>query len=223
MMHNLNSDWEYSRRIDNHGKGVRLVSLLSIFTDPPKIKAHMEDLNGTARIKAKLTELLSISPHRPVLILCIGTDRSTGDSLGPLIGTQLLRHNLPKLNILGTLDRPVHATNLSENIHYIEQSFVNPLVIAIDACLGRLDSIGFITLAQGPLKPGAGVHKELPAVGEAHLTGIVNVGGFMEYMVLQNTRLGIVWQMAETISTMVARSYFQSRCNNDAQCIMHNA
>lgn len=198
------------------------MDLFSVFTVPPKIKAHMEDSSGTARIKSKLTELLSISPHRPVLILCIGTDRSTGDSLGPLIGTQLIRRNLPKLHVLGTLDHPVHATNLSENILYIEQSFVNPLIIAIDACLGRLDSIGFITLSQGPLKPGAGVHKELPAVGEAHLTGIVNVGGFMEYMVLQNTRLSIVWQMAETISTMVARSYFQSRCS-EQECTSRNA
>lgn len=197
------------------------MNLFSVFTEPPKIKAHMEDFSGTARIKSKLTEIFSISPHRPVLILCIGTDRSTGDSLGPLIGTQLIRHNLPSLHVLGTLDHPVHATNLSENILYIEQSFVNPLIIAIDACLGRLDSIGFITLAQGPLKPGAGVHKELPAVGEAHLTGIVNVGGFMEYMVLQNTRLSIVWQMAETISSIVARAYFQSRCNN--QSTMLNA
>ncbi len=198
-----------------------MVDLLSVFTEPPKIKAHMEDSSGTARIKSKLTELLSLSPHRPVLILCIGTDRSTGDSLGPLIGTQLLHHNLPQLHVLGTLEHPVHATNLNENILYIRESFVNPLVIAIDACLGRLDSIGYITLAQGPLKPGAGVHKELPAVGEAHLTGIVNVGGFMEYMVLQNTRLSIVWQMAETISSMVARSYFQSRCND--QCTSYNA
>ncbi|MFZ3103028.1 MAG: spore protease YyaC [Desulfitobacteriaceae bacterium] len=195
------------------------MDLFSFFSEPPKIKAHMEDFSGTARIKSRLTELLSQSPHRPVLILCIGTDRSTGDSLGPLIGTQLIRHNLPNLHVLGTLNHPVHATNLSETILHIEESFVNPLIIAIDACLGRLDSIGFITLSQGPLKPGTGVHKKLPAVGEAHLTGIVNVGGFMEYMVLQNTRLSIVWQMAETISTMVARSYFQSRCRD--QCTMH--
>lgn len=180
------------------------------------MKAHMEDSRGTAKINSKLTELFSISPHRPVLILCIGTDRSTGDSLGPLIGTQLIRQNLPKLHVLGTLNHPVHATNLSENILHIEQAFVNPLVIAIDACLGSHDSIGFITLAQGPLRPGAGVHKDLPEVGEAHLTGIVNVGGFMEYMVLQNTRLSIVWQMAETISNLVARSYIQSRCLSNA-------
>jgi putative sporulation protein YyaC len=210
-MHNFASDWVYSSKYTNWN-GVSLVDLLSVFTEPPKIKAHMDDYKGTAKIEGKLTKLFTVSSQRPVLILCIGTDRSTGDSLGPLIGTQLISYNLPKLNVLGTLKHPVHATNLSENILNIKKSFVNPLVIAIDACLGRLDSVGYITLAHGPLKPGTGVHKELPAVGEAHLTGIVNVGGFMEYMVLQNTRLAVVWQMAETISRMVAISYYHSRC-----------
>ncbi|MDQ0659408.1 putative sporulation protein YyaC [Paenibacillus sp. W2I17] len=53
----------------------------------------------------------------------------------------------------------------------------------------------------GPLKPGAGVNKELPPVGDIHLTGIVNVGGFMEYFVLQNTRLSLVMRMSEIISS----------------------
>ncbi|MGB4008573.1 MAG: DUF1256 domain-containing protein, partial [Bacillota bacterium] len=33
-----------------------------------------------------------------------------------------------------------------------------------------------------------------------HITGIVNVGGFMEYLVLQNTRLSLVIRMAEAIA-----------------------
>ena len=52
----------------------------------------------------------------------------------------------------------------------------------------------------GPVKPGAGVNKELPAVGDIHITGIVNVSGFMEYFVLQNTRLHLVMKMAKTIA-----------------------
>ncbi|MGZ6530106.1 MAG: spore protease YyaC, partial [Tumebacillaceae bacterium] len=65
--------------------------------------------------------------------------------------------------------------------------------------LGQLSSVGLVTLANGPLKPGAGVNKVLPEVGNIHLTGIVNVGGFMEYFVLQNTRLSVVMRMADTI------------------------
>jgi putative sporulation protein YyaC len=35
---------------------------------------------------------------------------------------------------------------------------------------------------------------------------VVNVGGFMEYVVLQNTRLHVVMRMAELISRTVFRA-----------------
>lgn len=187
------------------------MSLFSLLTETQKMKAHVDDYSGKAKLESRLSDLFTSAQKRPAIILCIGTDRSTGDALGPLIGTHLSRLNLPQLNVYGTLDEPVHATNLQENIQLIQQSFVNPFIIAIDACLGRMDSIGCITLANGPLKPGAGVHKQLPEVGEAHITGIVNVGGFMEYMVLQNTRLNLVWRMSENISTLISHSYLKVR------------
>lgn len=38
-----------------------------------------------------LTDMVTqkILPHQEIVILCIGSDRSTGDSLGPIIGHQL--------------------------------------------------------------------------------------------------------------------------------------
>lgn len=191
------------------------MSLFSIFTEPRKIKAHIDDQSAKGEIETQLTDFFSSTQNRPAVILCIGTDRSTGDALGPLIGTLLTRLNLPELYVFGTLDNPVHATNLEENIKYIHQKFTNPFIIAVDACLGRLDSIGCITLAEGPLKPGAGVNKQLPVVGDAHLIGVVNVGGFMEFMVLQNTRLNLVWRMSENISYLISRSYEKTRLKDN--------
>lgn len=185
------------------------MSLFSLWTEPKKLKAHVDDFSAKAKLEARLSDLFVSARRRPAVILCIGTDRSTGDALGPLIGTQLSKLNLPHLHIYGTLDEPVHATNLIQSIELIKKSYTNPFIIAIDACLGKLDSIGCIVLTDGPLKPGAGVHKKLPEVGEANLTGIVNVGGFMEYIVLQNTRLNLVWRMSENISSLISRSYLK--------------
>jgi len=187
------------------------VSFFSLLTEAQNTKAHVDDYTAKAKLETRLSDLFTSTKKRPAVILCIGTDRSTGDALGPLIGTHLSRLKLPQLHIYGTLDDPVHATNLEQSIHTIQDNFINPFIIAVDACLGRLDSIGFITLANGPLKPGAGVNKKLPEVGEAHITGIVNVGGFMEYMVLQNTRLNLVWRMSESISSLITRSYMKVR------------
>jgi putative sporulation protein YyaC len=135
-----------------------------------------------------------------IVIFCIGTDRSTGDALGPLVGSRLQKLYPQNVHIYGTIDEPVHAVNLQESIQHVETNHPNALVIAIDACLGQFSSVGKITVAHGPLKPGAGVKKELPEVGTFHITGIVNIGGFMEYFVLQNTRLSIVMKMADTIA-----------------------
>lgn len=136
----------------------------------------------------------------PLVILCIGTDRSTGDSLGPLVGSKLSKQHFENVFIFGTLDNPVHATNLVKTLAMIESTFKNPTIIAIDASLGKTENVGSIIIGEGPLKPGAGVNKELPAVGSLHITGVVNVGGFLENMVLQNTRLSTVAKIASIIA-----------------------
>lgn len=149
-------------------------------------------------------ELISLMPvsltNRPIVFVCIGTDRSTGDSLGPLIGTLLEEKSITPFHVYGTLEDPIHAVNLEEKLTEIKKKHFNPIIIGIDACLGRLKSVGVIQIGEGPVKPGAGVNKELPPVGDLHITGIVNVSGFMEFFVLQNTRLNLVLKMAKVIS-----------------------
>lgn len=101
-------------------------------------------------------------PDTPIVIVCIGTDRSTGDSLGPLVGTALARFHSPLFHLYGTLDEPVHAVNLEETLTLIREKYNNPFIIGIDACLGHSTSVGCIQVVDGPLKPGAGVNKQLP-------------------------------------------------------------
>lgn len=139
--------------------------------------------------------------YKSLVFVCIGTDRSTGDSLGPLIGYKIgiLKHK--GVYIHGDLENPVHAKNIDEVMRAINTKYKNPFIIAIDACLGRTEHVGFITIGEGSIKPGSGVNKDLAPIGHMHITGIVNYGGFMDFLVLQNTRLSIVMKMADLIST----------------------
>lgn len=141
---------------------------------------------------------------RPLVFVCIGTDRSTGDALGPLVGQALLRRGVAPSVVFGTLDEPAHAGNLDDVLARVHREANNAFVVAVDACLGRMENVGTITVGAGALSPGAGVNKELPQVGGAFVTGTVNVGGFMEYFVLQNTRLALVMGMAEVIGDSLA-------------------
>jgi putative sporulation protein YyaC len=93
--------------------------------------------------------------------------------------------------------------NLAECIAQLNAEHADKTVIAIDACLGQLTSVGVVMCGNGPIMPGAGVGKELPPVGEYFISGIVNVGGFMEYFVLQNTRLSLVVRMADDIAAAI--------------------
>jgi putative sporulation protein YyaC len=140
---------------------------------------------------------------RQTVLLAIGTDRSTGDSLGPLVGSRVTQLAPGLIPVYGTLDEPVHAVNLTDKLQQIQQNYSSSLIIAVDACLGQLQSVGSITVGKGPLYPGTGVHKKLPPVGEIFISGVVNIGGFLEHLVLQNTRLSMVMKMAECISKAV--------------------
>ena len=60
---------------------------------------------------------------RGLLFLCIGTDRSTGDSLGPLIGYKLKERRMRNAKVLGTLEKPVHAMNLEEYLKLVKQKY----------------------------------------------------------------------------------------------------
>lgn len=138
-------------------------------------------------------------PGQPLVFLCIGSDRATGDSLGPIIGQKLIKRHSRNLHVYGTLEQPVHAKNLEMTLKDIHMYFMNPYIIAIDASLGKASHIGYFTLAEGPLKPGAGVGKTLPPVGNLHITGIVNLSGVMEHSLLQTTRLHTVMLLADDI------------------------
>ena len=164
--------------------------------------------------KGILSYMLEINNDykRELVYLCIGTDRATGDCLGPLTGTRL-KNLLPYAHIYGTLETPAHAGNLADLLISIKHSFDNPLIIAVDASLGNTDRIGYINVKRGCLKPGIALKKVLPEVGDFHISGVVNVAGFLEQMVLQNTRLHIVYKMATIIaqSLYMAHYKFESR------------
>jgi putative sporulation protein YyaC len=155
----------------------------------------------TSELLAK--QLLAVLPRKTklknLIFFCIGTDRSTGDSLGPLVGSKLLERGFT--NVIGTLEDPTHAINLSERINEIKKGSI---VMAIDACLGQPSSVAKFRVEAAPIKPGGGVNKDLPPVGDVHIAGVVNVGGFMEYFVLQNTRLSLVMKMADDIVNAIS-------------------
>lgn len=159
---------------------------------------------------------------KTIIILCIGTDRSTGDSLGPIVGDKLKFLIRNKVELYGNLQYPVHAKNITDVINEIHSKYNNPFIIAIDACLGAIQNVGKIIIETKPLHPGSAMNKSLPQVGDLSITGIVNICGAMEFMVLQNTRLFTVMQLADTISRGVYHSILKTVGGKKSNNLLQN-
>ena len=142
----------------------------------------------TSRAFGEPSDTTVLSP----VILCIGTDRLIGDSLGPLTGSLLQRAHCP-LPVYGTLAQPVHALNLADFLAEIRRMHPNRPVIAIDASLGPDSRIGCLTLRPHGLQPGAGVS----------ITGITGPNSRQPYLSLQTARLATVMAMAEEICACI--------------------
>ncbi len=163
---------------------------------------NSSEKNIAFKLGCRLSDLLKepMCLNKTIIFLCIGSDRATGDCLGPIIGYKLSKYQKHyNYMVYGTLEEPVHAKNLKDTIDMIHQNHEDAFIIAIDASLGKSDHIGYITLGEGSLKPGAGVDKNLPAVGDIFITGIVNFSGLLDNLLLQTTRLNVVMSMADQI------------------------
>ncbi len=166
-------------------------------------------------ISVLLKKCILSYPHHwtDLVFLCIGTDRVTGDCLGPYVGHRLSSFCFPGIYVYGTLVQPVHALNLCDTRKEILSRHPDSLIIAVDASLGQKKHLGYVTIANGALSPGAAVHKKLPPVGHIHITGIVNTAGMLEQLTLQTTRLSTVISIAEQISNgillMIPQSDFR--------------
>lgn len=169
--------------------------------------AHIEIQNYLIN---QLTPILNKS--RPIVFVCIGTDRSTGDSLGPLIGYKLKHLPNNNIHVYGTLSEPIHAKNLTTSLNTIVSKYNNPYIVAIDSSLGNSNNIGKVFIDKKPLCPGLALNKQLPPVGEISITGIVNISAGFEFLVLQNTRLFTVMSLADVISKGIYN--FCLKCGN---------
>lgn len=156
-------------------------------------------------VKSITKKIISWLPadFKECVVIFIGTDRSTGDALGPLAGSLLERMNPQHLFIYGTLYNPIHAINLQTELEKIGRVHKNAFYIAVDACLGNSSSVGCLLSGTGSIIPGEAFNKSLPPVGDVYLTGVVNVAGFMDYQVLQSTRLSLVNDMALKIALIM--------------------
>lgn len=136
--------------------------------------------------------------NKDTIIICIGTDRCIGDCLGPLVGSWLNHEGFP-LKVYGTIHQPIHALNLEKSVNDIKAEHPKSNILAIDACLGDINSIGQLHCRDYAIHPGKGVGKILPDVGDISIVGIVDSSDNSELFTSRNIRLSLIIDMARII------------------------
>lgn len=169
------------------------------------------------RLAHRLTDYLHIIGDRPLIIVCIGTDRSTGDSFGPFTGS-LLRSLTPYPYIYGTLTHPIHCQNYLDETAPLYHRHTNPYIIAIDASLGAASHIGHIRIRSGGIRPAAAFDRALPPIGDLAVTGVVGKSGTHDYHTLQSARLSLVVSMASCLAGALAHALTASDIPKDIGC-----
>jgi putative sporulation protein YyaC len=170
---------------------------------------HYLDKKSAAYLSEALINHYSANPeYQEIVIVCVGTNRYNGDSLGPMVGSRLSERfeGNRYIHIYGTLDKPVHALNLQKTIAHISTKHSRAYIIAVDACLGQYYKIGTLQLVEEPLHPGASLDKELPPIGQIHIKGIVNNHSLLNHKVLEHTSLTFVGEMSAVISRLLVKS-----------------
>lgn len=166
-------------------------------------------------INISLKKILPYFNSMPV-ILCIGSDLSVGDSLGPVTGTKI-KEKLSGLNcyVYGTLSKPITAHEVKYMNEFLRATHPDSPIIAIDAAVGLAGDIGLIKIVQSGINPGSGANKKLSKVGDVAIMGIVAERSMFNYSLFSTTRLNIVYKMSDIIAEGVS-SFILENLQNKA-------
>lgn len=164
-----------------------------------------------------LKKLLRDLPSPPVIV-CVGSDLSVGDSLGPIVGTKL-KEKLCGANVFvyGTLAKPITAHEVKYMTEFISSTHPDSKVIAVDAAVGVSGDIGLIKLSGKPLRPGSGANKRLNKIGDVSVLGIVAEKSVFNYSLFSATRLNFVYKMSEVVAEAIS-SYVLEQLQNLSLC-----
>lgn len=181
-------------------------------------ESHYSEDNAIDNIAQAIVSSVQPEGDQKIPILCIGTDKSSGDSFGPFVGTFINQKRLTNFEAYGNLEHPVHNRNLVEYIEMLEKRY--EFIIALDCAIGKSENIGKIQINQGPLQPGSGIGFNLPSVGAINICGIVGTQGVdhgMTLSLLNSVRLNLVIRMANVTARAFARADHYISLINDTQ------
>lgn len=111
--------------------------------------------------------------ERETVVICIGSDRVSGDMLGPLVGSALREEYRLPCPVYGWIGESVNGVNLEEYLAMVSNRHPQSLLIAVDAALGKQEDVGKVRLKKGGIKAGGALERKGGKVGDVGVIGVV--------------------------------------------------
>lgn len=159
-----------------------------------------------------ICKLTKNKTYSSLVFLCIGTDRITGDSFGPIVGYHLkkLFKDTKNVAIFGDLENIVCSINIDSTINKICKDYSNPFIISIDSALSKnADNVGKLFVDKGGIVIGSSISREKFIIGDMHIKGVIAKDLFnskKNFYLIQNTRLNMIIKMADIVSNGIYQS-----------------
>lgn len=138
------------------------------------------------------------------VVLCIGSEKICGDSLGPAVGTILKNRYGVNAWVYGAEGSSVQAINLGETLEFIERVHAGQPVLAVDACLGKREDVGRVVIRSGGVRAGRATKKLLPVAGDLSILGIVAENSEAPLQSLMTVSALDIANMADKIANVLA-------------------
>jgi len=161
--------------------------------------------------------------NKNIIFLCIGTNKVIGDSIGPIVGTNLkkdLKNNLKfkgnlnfdnNIKIIGDMSNNISYNNIEDNIKNLKNTSKDNFVIVIDSALSSENNIGKIFVHNRGLKYAESLKRNNEIIGDMSIKAVVGKNTqnrFKNFKILKN----ISFQRVITMSNIVSKGIIDAMC-----------
>lgn len=138
-----------------------------------------------------------------VVILCIGTNKLIGDSIGPVVGQKLKEENIQeKICIYGDMKQTINFKNAKQVIEKIFKIYEKPFIITIDSALGKQTMINKIVVNKGIIRIGKSLGRSICYPSHITIKGVVgeNKNTFEDNIaILKTVQPKLIWELSNTM------------------------
>lgn len=140
------------------------------------------------------------------VILCIGSDKIAGDSIGPLVGDILKNKLNVRCFVYGETGKSVNGKNVDDFLKLVKAAHPDSPIIAIDACLSKDAAIPSVAVVSGGVNPKRAVTGLKNPAGDVGILGVIEKpsGDTLQ------TLLSVSWDNVQKTSVKIAIALYKA-------------